>query len=337
MMQLKNFSYDLPQHLIAQSPLRCRDEARLMVINRKTAEIRHDRFSRIGQYLPKNSVIVVNTSKVIPARLLGKKEETGGKVEIFLLKKLSDGYSFKVLMRPLSRIREGGKIIFNGNGLAARIVDVPGRIVRFDRKDIVKHLDSVGHIPLPPYIKRPDTKMDREFYQTVYARHAGSVAAPTAGLHFTRSLLGRLKNEGHAVAQVMLHINYATFKPVEEDDIREHKMHSEDYSVSLKTMAKIQESRQRGKKIVAVGTTSCRVLETVARCGKLKGCTDLFMYPGCKFKMTDILVTNFHLPHSSLLMLVYAFGSMPLMKKAYAEAIKKKYRFYSYGDAMVII
>lgn len=337
MMRLKDFSYHLPEYLIAQSPLLRRDEARLMVVNRKTKKIRHERFACIGRYLPKRSVIVINNSKVIPARLLGKKEHTGGKVEIFLLKKLSDGYSFKVLMRPLAKIKKGGRILFNGNGMAARIVDVPGRIVRFDRKDIMKHLHSIGHIPLPPYIKRADTKRDREFYQTVYARHAGSVAAPTAGLHFTRPLLGQLKNEGHVISQVTLHINYATFKLVEEEDITRHKMHFEDYSLSLRVVQTVQQARKEKRKIVAVGTTSCRVLETLARCGKHKGSTDLFIYPGYKFKMTDILVTNFHLPHSSLLMLVYAFGSTALMKRAYKEAIQKKYRFYSYGDAMIII
>ena len=336
-MQLKNFYYNLPEHLVAQSPLVNREEAKLMVVDRKAGKIRHDRFSNVGHYLPKGSVLVLNNSKVVPARLFGIKERSGGGVEIFLLKKLSDGCSYEVLLRPLKKIRNGDKIRFLGSPLVAHIVDTEKRIVTFNRKDISQCLGRIGHMPLPPYIKRKDTPLDREFYQTVYARHEGSVAAPTAGLHFTKPLLSRLKRAGHGIEQVTLHINYATFKPVEEKDITKHTMHFETYSLSPLVEQRIRKVRQAGKKVVAVGTTSCRVLEATAQSGKLKGSTNLFIYPGFEFKRVDALITNFHLPHSSLLMLVYAFGSVSLMKKAYKEAVRNEYRFYSYGDAMLII
>lgn len=334
-LELKNYSYKLPQDYIAQEPLLNRDEARLMVIDRRSQKIYHDKFYNIGRYLPQKSIIVCNNSKVMPARLLGKKVRTGGKVEIFVLKKLG-GPFFEVLMRPTRKIKEGDVVKFNGSSVLAHVVDRQKKIVRFNRRDILKHIDRIGHIPLPPYIKRQDTKLDRKFYQTVYARHTGSVAAPTAGLHFTKTLIKDLKGKGHQFTNVTLHINYATFKPVEEDNIVEHKMHTENYSVSKSVANSIKGFKKRGQKIVSVGTTSCRVLETVANTGKLNADTDLFIYPGYKFKYVDVLITNFHLPYSTLLMLVYAFGGMRLIKRAYKEAIKKKYRFYSYGDAMVI-
>lgn len=336
-MKLSEFDYTLSPQLVAQHPLIRRDQARLMVIDRQSGEIHHDRFSNIGRYLPKQSVLVLNDSRVIPARLFGVKERSGGRVEIFLLKALADGYSFKTLLRPLQKIRAGDRIRFTGSALVAEVVDRPERIVRFNRKNVVTQLGRIGHIPLPPYIKRADTSRDRIDYQTVYARCPGSVAAPTAGLHFTKPLLGRLRKAGHDLLKVTLHVNYATFKTVEEDDITRHKMHREEYAVSAAVGAKILKARQQGRCIVAVGTTSCRVLETLAKSGKPSGETDLFMYPGIPFAMTDILITNFHLPLSSLLMLVYAFGGVELMKKAYQTAITQKYRFYSYGDAMIIV
>ncbi len=336
-MQLKDFDYELPEDLIAQFPLPKRDEARLMVIDRAQQKITHDRFFNIGKYLPQQSLIVINNSKVIPARLLGRKERSGGKVEIFLLNRLPDGYSFRTLLRPLRKVQNGDKIIFNGNSVVAEIKDWKKRIVRFNRKDVLAHLDRIGHMPLPPYIKRPDNPEDRAFYQTVYARHPGSVASPTAGLHFTKELLSRLKKEGHAIEPVTLHVNYATFKEVEVDDITQHPMQAESYSLSAPTAERIQQAQRDKRPVVAIGTTACRVLETMVASGKLKGETNLFIYPGYSFQTVNQLVTNFHLPRTSLLMLAYAFGSPELIKKAYREAIEQKYRFYSYGDAMMII
>lgn len=335
-MQLNDFDYELPPDLIAQTPLKKRDRARLMVIDRPSGRILHDHFGNLGKYLPPKSVLVVNNSKVIPARLLGHKERTGGKVEMFLLKQREDG-SFETLMRPLKKIRLGDKVRFGQSPVVAEVVDYQKRLVRFNRKNILKDLEKIGHMPLPPYIKRPDTKADRKDYQTVYALTPGSVAAPTAGLHFTKPLLNQLKKEGHAVKSVTLHVNFATFQLVQEEDITQHKMHFEDYAMTPATHRAIIVAKEVGRKIVAVGTTSCRVLEAAAQSGVLEGRTDLFIYPGYQFRTTDILLTNFHLAHSSLLMLVYAFGSMPLIKKAYAEAIKEKYRFFSYGDAMLIL
>lgn len=335
-MKLEDFYYKLPEHLIAQHPLHRRDRARLMVVDRAKKRISHDVFANIEEHLPARSCVVLNDSKVIPARLLGRRA-SGGEVEIFLLNKLSDGYSYETLMRPLKRLKVDEKIIFNGGSLIAEIKDKEKRIVRFNQRNITSHLNKVGHIPLPPYIKRPDRASDRKYYQTVYARKEGSVASPTAGLHFTNRLLARIEKGGHEIEKVTLHVNYATFNPVKEQDITKHKMHFEDYSITKKALNAVYKTKKDGCKIVAIGTTSCRVLEAVAASGKLKGATDIFMYPGYKFQMADILVTNFHLPYSTLLMLVYAFGGRDLMVKAYKEAIKRKYRFFSYGDAMMII
>ena len=335
-MKLQDFNYKLPKHLIAQHPLHRRDQARLMIVDRTRASIHNDVFSNIGKYLPAKSCLVLNDSKVIPARLLGKRA-SGGNVEIFLLNRLSDGYSYETLMRPLKRLKVDEQIIFNGGALVAKIKDKDKRIVRFNQKNISAHLNRVGHIPLPLYIKRPDRASDRKYYQTVYAKNEGSVASPTAGLHFTNRLLKRITKAGHTIEKTTLHINYATFKPVEVSDITKHKMHFEDYSITKKAWNAIQKARRDGRKIVAIGTTSCRVVETVAANGQLKGSTDIFMYPGYKFQTADILVTNFHLPLSTLLMLVSAFGGRDLMRKAYRQAIKNSYRFYSYGDAMMII
>ena len=336
-MKLKHFIYELPDSLVAQEPMADRAQARLMVIDRFKKRIRHDRFENISRYLPERSVLVVNNSKVIPARLKGIKERSGGSVEIFLLRKLSRGPVYEVLMRPTRRIKEGDVIRFAGSSLTAVVTDVTKRIVRFSSPDISREIFNIGHMPLPPYIKREDRAPDREYYQTVYARHAGSVAAPTAGLHFTKPLLKRLNREGHECVPVTLHINYATFKPVEEDDVTTHRMHLESYSVSRAAYDKVRRARAGGRPVCAVGTTSCRVLETVAANGALKGSTDLFIYPGYRFQAVEHLITNFHLPQSSLLMLVYAFGGVSLMKRAYREGIRQKYRFYSYGDAMLIL
>ncbi|HOW34896.1 MAG TPA: tRNA preQ1(34) S-adenosylmethionine ribosyltransferase-isomerase QueA [Candidatus Omnitrophota bacterium] len=335
-MKLQDFNYHLPQELIAQYPLKKRDEARLMVVDRKSGRITHDLFLRVGDYLPVKSTLVLNDSKVIAARLLGNRE-TGGQVEIFLLNRLSDDYSFEALIRPLGRLRIDEKIIFNGGKIYAQLKDAKNKIVRFNRRDILRQLDKIGHVPLPPYIKRPDEPLDQDFYQTVYARHQGSVASPTAGLHFTKELLKLLKRKGHGIEKLTLHINYATFKSVEEEDVTQHKMHTESYSVSSRLVDHIEKAKSSGRKIVAVGTTSCRALEAASVTGKLKGDTDIFIYPGYHFHVTDALITNFHLPFSTLLILVSAFAGRDLIIKAYDEAIKQKYRFYSYGDAMLII
>lgn len=336
-MKLKDFNYHLPESLIAQYPLARRDQARLMVIDRKSKTIRHDVFANVGRYLPAKSMVVLNDSKVISARLLGKKERSGGQVEIFLLKRMPDGRSFEVLMRPAKRIKEGDTLIFNNGHVQAQVINKQDRIVRFENKNVMNRLEHIGHIPLPPYINRQDEAVDRKYYQTVFAKKWGSVASPTAGLHFTKPLLKRLTKAGHKIEKITLHINYGTFKPVEERDITQHQMHCEDYAVTKKTQQSLQNAKEKGSPIVAVGTTSCRVLETIAENKKLKGSTDIFIYPGFSFQVADILITNFHLPHSTLLMLVYAFGSSALIKKAYKEAIGKKYRFYSYGDAMMIL
>lgn len=334
-MKLSDFDYTLPEELIAQTPLKERDQARLLVIDRKQQTIGHDIFSNLEKYLPPQSMLVVNNSKVIPARLLGKKKRSGGNVEIFLLDKL-DSYSYRVMMRPCRKIKDGDEIVFDHSDVVAIIVNKEERIVRFNKAHVMQYLKDIGHIPLPPYIKRQDNEDDRQYYQTVYARYAGSVAAPTAGLHFTKKLINEIKSAGHEFEQVMLHVNYATFKPVEEENILDHQMHTEEYSVSDKTFDAIKQAKKKKRRIVAVGTTSCRTLEAVARTQRLQDSTDLFLYPGCSFKMVDALITNFHLPKSTLLMLVYAFGGTDLMKKAYKEAIKQKYRFYSYGDGMII-
>lgn len=334
-MNLKDFHYDLPQELIAQHPSPRRDDARLMVIDRAKSQITHDIFRNIGKYLPAQSMLVVNNSKVIPARLLGKRQMTGGQVEVFILKKIDDS-RYEALLKPLKRIRAEEPLEFPG-GVVAYLEDKERRIVRFNKKNLEAYLTRIGHIPLPPYITREDNAEDRKEYQTVYARHAGSVASPTAGLHFTRPLLAKLKKSGHAVASLTLHINYGTFKPVECEDITRHPMHWEDYRITSATFFRVQKAKEEGRKIVAVGTTSCRVLEAVAQSGQLKGSTNIFIYPGFSFRMIDCLITNFHLPLSTLLMLVYAFGGSGLVKRAYEEAIRERYRFYSYGDAMIII
>jgi S-adenosylmethionine:tRNA ribosyltransferase-isomerase len=336
-MKLAELFYDLPAELIAQHPLKDRSAARLLTIERSSGHIGHCHFSDLKHLLPEKSFFIVNDSKVIPVRLLGTKRRSGGKVEIFLLKKSRDEYSYEVLLRPLSKIKDGDIVEFDDSPLVATVIDTQRRLVKFNFKNISEHLDRIGHMPLPPYIKRPAQKTDQEYYQTVYAKHAGSVAAPTAGLHFTQEQIRALKKQGHDFLRTTLHVNYATFKDIEEENVFEHKMHFESYGVTPTALHKMQSFRQEGRVAVAVGTTSCRVIESVAKTGQVKGETDLFIYPGYQFQMTDALITNFHLPYSSLLLLVYAFGGTALIKKAYQQAIEKKYRFFSYGDAMLIL
>ncbi|MBP9853920.1 MAG: tRNA preQ1(34) S-adenosylmethionine ribosyltransferase-isomerase QueA [Candidatus Omnitrophica bacterium] len=336
-MKLNEFSYDLPSELIAQYPLQNREDAKLLIIDRQTQTLRHDIFKNIDQYIPSPTLIILNNSRVVHARLLGEKESTQGKVEVFLLNKCRDDYHYEVLMKPMKRLKNGDVIRFGKEKISAEIVDRDQKIVRFNQKNIDHYLEKNGHIPLPPYIKRSDEAIDRTHYQTVYAQESGSVAAPTAGLHFSQPLLDKLKKAGNQIEEVTLHINYGTFKPVEENDISKHHMHTEQYQVNKSVYQSLVKAKKSEIPVVAVGTTSARVIESLAQDKPLTGETDIFIYPGIKFKWVDMLLTNFHLPYSTLLMLVYAFGGTELMKKAYAEAIKNKYRFYSYGDAMLII
>jgi len=333
--QLKSYSYHLPENLIAHEPTQQRDKAKLLVINRRTGELIHDTFDHLNDYLPDPSRLVINNSKVIPARLLAKRK-SGGAIEIFLLNALEDGLRFEALLKPLKKIKQGEEIDL-GEGVKVMLEDKEARIVRFNKKNIIQHLQRIGHIPLPPYIKRADTPQDHEDYQTVYAKMPGSVASPTAGLHFTEGLIKALGKNGHQFSELTLHINYGTFKPVESVDIREHPMHTEHYSMASDVYEMILKAKKQGSAVVAVGTTSCRVLEAVVQNKQLTGSTNLFIYPGFKFQTVDALITNFHLPYSTLLMLVCAFGGYELVMKAYQEAIKHKYRFYSYGDAMLIL
>ncbi|MFH0753154.1 MAG: tRNA preQ1(34) S-adenosylmethionine ribosyltransferase-isomerase QueA [Candidatus Omnitrophota bacterium] len=334
-MKLSDFDYILPEELVAQYPSAKRDDARLMVVDVRNGVIRHDIFSHLGDYLPPSSLVVVNNSKVIPARLLGCKERSQGQVEVFLLKHLG-ARRYEAMLRPLKKIHEGERIKFSDD-LSAVVVDRDARVVEFDQDDVLGALEKVGHVPLPPYIKRKDDAGDRIYYQTVYAKYPGSVAAPTAGLHFTEGLMGSLKQAGHDFAQVTLHVNYGTFKPVEVEDIITHPMHYEHYAISASVERELNEAKACGRKIVAVGTTSCRTIESFARSGKREDDTNIFIFPGVDFQITDVLVTNFHLPRSTLLMLVSAFGGMDLIRHAYAQAVREQYRFYSYGDAMIIL
>jgi S-adenosylmethionine:tRNA ribosyltransferase-isomerase len=342
LFKLESYFYDLPEELIAQEPLAARDRAKLLVIDRKLGTIRHDTFNNLNKYLPPHSQLVVNNSKVIPARLLGKRT-TGGAVEVFLLTPQEDGQSFEVLIKPLKKIKEGETIHFEA-GVSAVLENKEKRIVRFNKKNIIRFLAKIGHIPLPPYIKRADTTQDRKDYQTVYAKENGSVAAPTAGLHFTKPLIQQLKTQGHRFLEVTLHINYGTFKPVECEDIRQHPMHTEHYTIKPSVASVIKnsviaspEGAKQSFPIIAVGTTSCRVLESAAQSQVYTGSTNIFIYPGYKFQAVDALITNFHLPYSTLLMLVCALGGYDLVMKAYQEAVHERYRFYSYGDAMIIL
>jgi S-adenosylmethionine:tRNA ribosyltransferase-isomerase len=330
-MKLSDFDYQLPKELIAQYPLPERDSARLLVVDRGSGKIEHKIFKDITGYFKKNDLLVLNDTKVLNCRLKGKRK-SGGKVEVFLLKP-KEGLIFEAMIKP-ARLRVDEKIIFPGSPITAEII---GRNeVKFNANS-VEEVYSLGVIPLPPYIKREAEEQDARYYQTVYARENGSVASPTAGLHFTPELLSRIQQAGTEIAYVTLHVGHATFKPVSAEDITQHKMGSEVFTISEEAQEKLSRSKQEGAgRVIAVGTTSCRTLETYAS-GKTKGSTDLFIYPGYKFQLVNGLLTNFHLPKTTLFMLVCAFCGEDLAKKAYAEAIKENYRFYSYGDAMLIL
>ncbi|MDI3476724.1 MAG: S-adenosylmethionine:tRNA ribosyltransferase-isomerase [Thermoanaerobacterium sp.] len=341
-MNLHEFYYDLPEELIAQEPLKNRDQSRLMILNRLTGEIKHDIFKNIISYLNPNDVLVLNDTKVIPARLIGVREDTDGKIEFVLLKRLSSD-EWEILVKPGRRAKIGSKFIFGNGELKAEVIsntDVGGRIVRFSYEGIFEEvLDKLGEMPVPPYIKKK--LEDKNMYQTVYAKHEGSAAAPTAGLHFTNKLLDDIRKYGVKTVFVTLHVGLGTFRPVKEEIIENHKMHSEFYTVTEEVAQAINNARKSGGRIISVGTTSTRTLETVADENGIihagSGWTDIFIYPGYKYKAIDGIITNFHLPESTLIMMISAFAGKENVMNAYKIAIENKYRFYSFGDAMLII
>ena len=336
-LKLSEFDYKLPKELIAKYPIEPRDACRLMVLDRKTQKIEHRIFRDIIDYLQEGDLLVLNDTKVIPARLQGKKE-TGAKIEIFLLRPITEN-RWEVLIKNIKRLKPGQKVIF-GEDFSAKLVEKfeEGKaLVEFEGKDINALIKKYGHIPLPPYIEREDEEKDKDYYQTVFARKEGAVASPTAGLHFTNELLKKLEKKGVKKAFVTLHVGLGTFRPIQTEDITKHKMHEEYYHIPEETLKLIQETKEKGKSVVAVGTTVVRTLETYAQTGKTEGFSDIFIYPPYQFKMVDRLITNFHLPKSTLLLLVSAFAGKEFIFKAYEEAVRKKYRFFSYGDAMLIL
>lgn len=341
-MKTSDFDYFLPEELIAQDPSLERDESRLLVLKRDSPEIDHRRFKDVTEYLRPGDVLVINDTRVIPARLFGVKEETGAQIEVLLLKRISTA-SWETLVRPGKRAPVGTRLVFGDGILKGRITgstEVGGRIIQFEYDGLFEEiLEQTGRMPLPPYIKKyPD---DPERYQTVYARQPGSAAAPTAGLHFTPELLGKIEQTGARVITVLLHVGLGTFRPVQAEDIESHHMHAEYYELQPEAAMIINQAKALGGRVVAVGTTSTRCLESSAdRDGTVKpgsGWTDIFIYPGYKFKVVDGLITNFHLPRSTLLMLVSAFAGREKVLDAYRIAVNKGYRFFSFGDAMLLL
>lgn len=341
-MKVTDFNYNLPEELIAQTPIEKRDESRLMVLNRDKRTIEHKVFKNIIEYLKPGDVLVRNNTKVIPARIYGKKE-TGANVEFLLLNNI-EGDIWESIVRPGNKLHVGTKVIFGDGILKAEVLEIMQggtRKVKFEYDGIFNEiLDKIGLMPLPPYIHEELKERDR--YQTVYAKYNGSAAAPTAGLHFTDELLEKLEQKGVIIANVTLHVGIGTFRPVKEETVEAHKMHSEHFYIKQEDVDKINKAKEEGRRVIAVGTTSCRVLESVAdeKTGKVKQIEDdtqIFIYPGYKFKCIDGLITNFHLPQSTLLMLVSALADKEFILQAYNEAVKERYRFFSFGDAMLII
>jgi len=340
-LEVTDFDFYLPEELIAQKPLKQRDEGRLMVLDKKTGEVSHKVFKDIIDYLNPGDCVVLNDTRVLPARLIGVREDTGGKMELLLLKR-KDSCTWETLVKPGKRAKVGNRFYFGEGQLKAEIIDVKqdgNRIVRFEYEGIFEEiLDQLGQIPLPPYIK--EKLENKELYQTVYSKEEGSAAAPTAGLHFTRELLDDLKKKGINLAFLTLHVGLGTFRPVKVENVEKHIMHSEFYSMSKETADMINKAKESGHSVVSVGTTSCRTLETIGdEMGRVKeqsGWTDIFIYPGYKYKVVDKLITNFHLPKSTLIMLVSAFYGRENTLHAYNVAVKEKYRFFSFGDAMFI-
>ena len=341
-MKTSDFYYDLPEELIAQDPLEDRSSSRLLVLDKKTGKTEHHVFREITNYLNPGDCLVLNDTKVIPARLIGVKEETGAKIEVLLLKRGADDV-WETLVKPGKKARPGARISF-GDGLLVgevmEVVEEGNRLIHFEYDGIFEEiLDQLGQMPLPPYITHQ--LQDKDRYNTVYAAHSGSAAAPTAGLHFTPELLKEIEEKGVDIARVTLHVGLGTFRPVKVDDLEYHHMHSEFYVIDEKAAETINETKKNGGRIIAVGTTSTRTLETVAdENGMLRACsgwTDIFIYPGYKFKAIDGLITNFHLPESTLLMLVSALYSREKILEAYKVAVEERYRFFSFGDAMLIL
>jgi len=356
--RISDFDYHLPQELIAQTPVEPRDSSRLLVLQRATGTIEHRHFRDIGDYLRPGDLLIANQSRVIPARLLGRRPGTGGAVEVLLLSQRADlgPDHWETLVRPGRRLREGAQLVFGDEATGALLhgeisqrTEAGGRIIRFsvepldtqsNTPTVQELIDKIGKMPLPPYIHEP--LQDPERYQTVYARITGSAAAPTAGLHFTPRLLDELRAKGVRIGFVTLHVGLDTFRPVEVEDYREHKMHSEEIHLDAETADLINETRASGGRVVAVGTTAVRTLESVASIynGQIKpysGSTRLYITPGYRYQVVDAMITNFHLPRSTLLLLVSAFTGKALMEKAYQEAIRERYRFFSFGDAMLIL
>ena len=339
-MKVSDFNYELPEELIAQHPYDKRDEARLMVLNKSDKTIEHKVFKDVIDYLEKGDCLVINNTKVLPARLYGTKD-TGARIEFLLLKRLENDF-WEVMVRPGNKLKPGTKVSFGDGILKAEILEVlegGNRKVKFEYKGIFNEiLDQIGLMPLPPYIK--ETLKDNDKYQTVYAKYEGSSAAPTAGLHFTEELLEKIKQKGVEVANVTLHVGIGTFRPVKVENVEEHSMHSEHYYIKSVDSEKINKAKRENHKIIAVGTTSCRVLESVADengfVRETEGDTNIFIYPGYKFKCIDSLITNFHLPESTLIMLVSSLAGRDFIMKAYNEAVKQRYKFFSFGDAMLI-
>jgi S-adenosylmethionine:tRNA ribosyltransferase-isomerase len=344
-MKLTDFDYHLPPDRIAQSPLQQRDASRLLVIDRGSGAFHHTQFSQIGEYLPSNTVLVLNDTKVIPARLIGHKIGTGGKIELLLIRE-KEPDTWEVLAKPRRSLRIGTQVAFGNSKLIAEVlakIDNGHCIVRFDydpNDAFLSILTDVGMMPLPPYIRRPPNAEDKVRYQSVYAASEGAIAAPTAGLHFTQELLATLKSNGIEIATLTLHVGPGTFQPVKVENIQTHKMHAEYIHLTEAEANRIRTARDAGAKIIAIGTTVVRSLETAGAMGSVRpysGYSELFIYPGHQFNVVDALVTNFHLPKSTLLMLVSAFAGRDLIQKAYQEALQHDYRFYSYGDAMLIL
>ena len=340
-MKRQDFYFDLPEELIAQDPLEDRSSSRLLVLDKETGETSHHIFKEIVDYLNPGDCLVINDTKVIPARLIGAREGTGAKIEVLLLKRKENNV-WETLVKPGKKARPGTRIVFGEGLLVGEVTDVVeegNRLIKFEYEGIFEEiLDQLGQMPLPPYITHQ--LEDKNRYQTVYAKHTGSAAAPTAGLHFTPELLKQIEEKGIDIARVTLHVGLGTFRPVKVDDILEHHMHSEFYHIDAEAAEKINRAKDNGGRVICVGTTSCRTVESAAdESGRLRECsgwTEIFIYPGYKFKILDALITNFHLPESTLIMLVSALAGREHVLNAYQEAIEQKYRFFSFGDAMFI-
>lgn len=340
-MKTSDFYFDLPEELIAQTPLEDRSNSRLMVLDKETGDIEHKIFKNIIDYLNPGDCLVLNNTRVIPARLIGEKVDTGGKIEFLLLKR-TDKDIWQALVKPGKRAKVGTEFSFGNGKLIGEVVGLAeegSRLVKFYYEGIFEEvLDELGNMPLPPYIT--ERLQERERYQTVYSKHNGSAAAPTAGLHFTEELLEKIKAKGVDIAFVTLHVGLGTFRPVKVDDVLDHEMHSEYYMVEKEAADKINKAKKNGNKVICVGTTSCRTVESASNengeISEISGWTNIFIYPGYKFKVVDRLITNFHLPESTLIMLVSALSSKDAVLNAYCKAVEEKYRFFSFGDAMLI-